>query len=79
MEFWPPVEGGRPLVSEARALMDGPVKATIAAHEEASGDSPDGGTSPEVGELKRKMHRLGPRRGSTRRTCRSASEGAGLP
>ena len=60
MEFWPPVEKARPLVSEARALIEGLVKDAIAAHEEASGGgSPDGRISPEIGELKRKMHRLG--------------------
>ena len=61
MEFWPPVEEARPLVSEARALIEGPVKDAMAAHEEASsgGGSPDGRISPEIGELKRKMHRLG--------------------
>lgn len=60
MEFWPPIEEARLLVDEARALVDGPVKAAIAAHEEASGGgSPDEGVSPHRGELKREMHRLG--------------------
>jgi acyl-CoA dehydrogenase len=58
MKFWPPVEEARSLVAEARALMDGPVKAALAAHEEAS-ESPGGEASPERGKLKREMHRLG--------------------
>jgi acyl-CoA dehydrogenase len=65
MEFWPPVEEARPLVEEAQALMDGPVKTAIAAHEEADsgGKLPDGAASPERGELKREMHRLGAKAG----------------
>ena len=64
MEFWPPVEEARPLVDEARVLMDGPVKATIAAYEEASGGGlPGGEASPKRGELKREMHRLGAQAG----------------
>lgn len=60
MEFWVPVEEAVPLVNEARALMHGPVKAAITAHEEASGDgSASEGSSPEARELKREMHRLG--------------------
>ena len=58
MEFWPPIEEARPLVSEAQALMDGPVKAAIAAHAEAIGASDDS-PSPTVYELKRAMHSLG--------------------
>ncbi len=58
MEFWPPVEEARPLVDEARALMDGPVKAAIAAREAAS-ESSGVEAAPERGELKREMHRLG--------------------
>jgi acyl-CoA dehydrogenase len=60
MEFWSPIEEARPLVDEARKLLDGPVKAAIAAHEEASGgESSSEGPFPEVRELKREMHRLG--------------------
>jgi hypothetical protein len=42
MEFWPPTEEAQPLVNEARALLEGPVKATIAAYEkgEASEEDP---------------------------------------
>ena len=39
MEFWPPVEEALPLVNEARALMDGPVKTAIGVYEEASSRS----------------------------------------
>ena len=59
MEFWPPIEEAQPLVDEARALLEGPVKAAIAAHEEASVGEPSDGNPSEVHRLKREMHRLG--------------------
>ena len=63
MKFDVPVAEAKPLIEEARLLLDGPAKDLIDEHGRKHGhepsQDPDGSLAGHVREFKRSMHRLG--------------------